>query len=71
MPCEERALLEREYQEASGAFDRIRRDLQAKIGLLPKNEYVAISRSADKAWDALQKVQSALEKHLRQHACLS
>ena len=70
IPCEERSRLEREYQEVCGAFDRARRELQAKIGVLPKKEYAALSREAELAWDALQKSHTALDRHLRQHSCL-
>jgi hypothetical protein len=71
MPCEERARLEREYQVASGTFDRARRDLQTKIGTLPKRDYKVLSRAAEQAWESLQKVHAALDKHLREHSCLA
>jgi hypothetical protein len=71
MPCDERARLEQDYQVASGAFDRARRDLQTKIGILPKKDYTVVSRAAEQAWDSLQKVHAALDKHLREHSCLA
>jgi len=70
MPCETRAQLEHEYQVATGAFDRARRDLQTRIGTLPKKDYKILSRAAEQAWESLQKVHVALDKHLREHSCL-
>ena len=71
MPCEIRSRLEHEYQVATGAFDRARRELQTKIGTLPKKDYKLLSRAAEQAWDSLQKVHAALDKHLREHSCLA
>jgi hypothetical protein len=71
MPCEERSRLEHEYQVASGAFDRARRELQTKIGILPKKDYKVVSRDAEQAWELLQKVHTALDRHLREHSCLA
>ena len=71
MPCEIRTQLEQQYQLASGAFDRARRELQTRIGTLPKKDYKLLSHSAEQAWDSLQKVHEALDKHLREHSCLA
>jgi len=71
MPCEERGRLELEYQKASAVFDAARRELQTKIGTVSKKDYRAISRAADQAWSALQKVHAALDAHIQQHSCLS
>ena len=71
MSCEDRSRMALEYQEASAAFERSRMELQTNIGMLPKDQYVALSNSADKAWSKLQRVHVALDEHIRWHSCVS
>ena len=71
MSCDEKGRMVLEYQEASAAFDQARKDLQESIGTLPKDQYVALSSSVDKAWGTLQRVHIALDEHIRWHSCVS
>lgn len=71
MSCEEKGRMLAEYQEASAAFDRARKGLQASIGTLPKEQYAVLSNSVDKAWGTLQRVHIALDEHIRRHCCVN
>ena len=71
MSCEEKGRMALEYQEASVTFDKARKDLQANIGMLSKEQYIALSNSVDKAWGTLQRVHIALDEHIRWHSCVS
>jgi hypothetical protein len=71
MNCEERSRMALEYQEASAAFEQARKDLQANIGVLPKDQYLALSNTVDKAWGTLQRVHVALDEHIRWHSCVN
>jgi hypothetical protein len=71
MPCEEKSRMALEYQEASAAFDKARKDLQASIGTLSKEQYITLSHSVDKAWGALQRVHIELDEHIRWHSCVN
>lgn len=70
LTCEEKSRMALEYQEASARFDEARKDLQANIGVLSKEQYVALSHSVDKAWGTLQRVHVALDEHIRWHSCV-
>ena len=71
MNCEDRSRMAWEYQEARAAFEQARKDLQANIGVLPKDQYLALSNTVDKAWGTLQKVHVALDEHIRWHSCVN
>ena len=68
--CEEKSRMALEYQEASTAFEKARKDLQSNIGMLSKEQYVALSHTVDKAWTTLQRVHVALDEHIRWHSCV-
>lgn len=70
MTCDEKSRMALEYQQASARFDEARKNLQAKIGVLSKEQYVALSHSVDQAWGALQRVHGAVDEHIRWHSCV-
>ncbi len=69
MGCMESVRLEHQYLEAQTAFDEAHRDLHAKVGILPRGEYLALSRDADQAWLTVQRTRTAVDRHMREHSC--
>jgi hypothetical protein len=69
MSCQERNLLQQEHAEAGAAFDAARQALQARIGVSPKNEFLALDQATEKAWENLQRAHQKLDQHIRRHGC--
>lgn len=69
MGCMESVRLEHQYLEAQTAFDEAHRDLHAKMGILPRGEYLALSRDVDQAWLTVQRTRTAVDRHMREHSC--
>jgi hypothetical protein len=69
MSCQERDLLQKEHAEAGAAFDAARKALQSRIGVSPRNEFLALDQAAERAWANLQHAHQALDEHLREHGC--
>jgi len=69
MPCQERDLLQKEHAEAGVTFDAALRALQARIGVSPRDEFLALAQATEKAWASLQRARQALDTHMRRHGC--
>jgi hypothetical protein len=69
MGCMESVRLEHQYLEAQTAFDEAQRNLHAKMGILPRGEYLALSRATEQAWLTVQRTRAALDRHVREHSC--
>jgi hypothetical protein len=69
MSCQERERMEREHDEAEAAFYAAQQQLRNRIGVSPKEEFVALSDAVDQAWKRLLDARGALDQHIRNHVC--
>jgi hypothetical protein len=69
MGCTDAIRLERTLAQALAIFEEAQRQIQSRLGVLPRAEYFALSRDVDRAWAAVQRARTALDKHFREHPC--
>jgi hypothetical protein len=69
IPCDERNHREKEHAQAGAEFDVSRKNLQARIGISSKEEFLSLSRKIDQSWAALVRARIALDQHIREHGC--
>jgi hypothetical protein len=69
MSCQERERMEREHLEAEAAFYAAQQRLRNRIGISPKEEFVALSDAVDQAWKRWLDARGALDQHIRNHGC--
>ena len=67
--CEERARLECIYKRAEEAFDIAQNAVREKVGKSSKEEYLALDRTVNEAWDTVQRCRRALAVHMAEHGC--
>jgi aminoglycoside phosphotransferase len=61
--------LEHQYLKAQTTFEQAQRDLDAKMGILPRGEFLELSQAADQAWLTVQRTRAAVDRHMREHSC--
>jgi hypothetical protein len=69
MPCEEKAQLATEYDEATSAFSEAVKELHRNIGTSPKEEYKRLERISTEARVKSEQARLALEQHISTHRC--
>jgi hypothetical protein len=69
MPCEEKAQLATEYDEATSAFSEAVKELHRNIGTSPKEEYKRLERISTEARVKSEQARLALEQHIAVHRC--
>jgi hypothetical protein len=69
MPCEEKAQLATEYDEATSAFSEAVKELHRNIGTSPKEEYKRLERVSTEARVKSEQARLALEQHISTHRC--
>ncbi len=69
--CEERARLEQEHDQSVVEFEDAQKRLKASIGITPKDQFLRLDRTADEAWQKLNRARSTLDQHIRQHRCIT
>jgi hypothetical protein len=69
MGCTDSVRLEHQYLKAQTTFEQAQRDLDAKMGILPRGEFLELSRVADQAWLTVQRTRAAVDRHMREHSC--
>ena len=68
MGCMDSVRLEHKYPKAQAAFEEAQRNLHAKMGILPRGEYLALSRATEQVWLTVQRTRAALDRHMREHS---
>ena len=69
MRCEVRAGLERNCASADEEFDRLRKEMHDRIGLLIESEYQDLSARVQAAWAQVQRAEAAFNEHRQEHGC--
>jgi hypothetical protein len=69
MNCEEKTRLLMEYKATTAAFSEAVKELHAKIGTSPKEEYERLERIVNKARWKSEQARLALEAHNAAHRC--
>ena len=69
MLCDARTILERNCVIASEEFDRLRKQIQTRIGSLADAEYRDLSARVQDAWVLEQRAETALNRHRLEHGC--
>ena len=68
MPCDERASLEKEHNDANAAFDALRKSVFDAIDA-GEREFTTLNVAVSHAWERVSRARSALHQHLRKHDC--
>ena len=63
--------LKAEYARADAIFNEAQLKLRERVGVSSRAEYERLNKTLDEAWGALNKVRSALDRHIREHRCES
>jgi hypothetical protein len=69
MICEVRLGLLSDYRNATAAYAHSVAELQRKIGLCSKSEYIQLKRQAEESKQETVKAESQLERHVAEHGC--
>jgi hypothetical protein len=69
VPCEEKAQLASEYDEATSKFSEAVTELRRRMGTSLKDEYDRLERASDEARMRSELARLALEQHIAAHRC--
>lgn len=59
------------YADAVAIFEAQQARLEANLGILPRREYLELSRAVGESRAAVERASAELEQHFREHACRS
>jgi hypothetical protein len=71
MSCTGRVRIEKKHHAANAKFDAARKQLQERIGVSSREEYMALHRQVDVAWEELAYARAMLDNHIREHCYLA
>jgi hypothetical protein len=71
MQCTLRLQLEKIYQEESAAFAAAQRNLQQRMAICRKAEFLRLSAAVNTARAGLERAKTALDDHVENHCCLT
>ena len=71
MECPERLQLEQNYRDASAALGAAVQKRRERIAICKREEFLRLSQKLETASDALRRIQQDLDRHIKEHCCLS
>jgi len=71
MECPERLRLEQNYRDATATLDAAVQKCRERIAISKREEFLRLSQKLETASDALRRIQQDLDRHIKEHCCLS